>query len=53
MCNHENAKPYYYGYMSYEIMNDINNGFIYYGGMHKTDDLPSYFCKDCLEDIWD
>lgn len=45
-------KPYYYGYLTYEVMKDLDNGFIWYGGMRQQSDMPDYFCPDCLEDIF-
>lgn len=52
MCTHYNMRPYYYGYLTPEAMQEINNGFIWYGSTRKTSELPDYFCPDCLEDIF-
>jgi len=52
MCNHDRKIPYYYGPMNIEMMEDINNRSLNYGGLRKTPDLPESFCLDCLEDIY-
>lgn len=53
MCKHFNMKPYYYGYLTDSLMQDIHNGMVWYGGNRKTEELPDYFCPDCLEDIFE
>lgn len=53
MCNHDNMKPYYYGSLRPDIMEQVNEGTMYYGGMRQYSDSPIYFCKDCLEEIYE
>lgn len=50
-CAHNNKKPYYYGYMTSDFIKD-SHGMVY-GGYKKTTEMPTYFCADCLEDIFE
>ena len=50
-CDHE-LKPIVYGYMYGDMISQINNYDVMYGGMRKTSDSPEWFCIRCLEDIY-
>lgn len=52
MCKHENMKPYYYGPLYPDIIDQVSLGAMYYGGMNKYSDSPDYFCRSCLDDIY-
>lgn len=52
-CDHDNRKPYVYGYMTSEFIKERWDGHSYYGGMHHSDGLPTFFCPDCLEDLFE
>ena len=50
-CDHE-LKPIVYGYMYGDMISQINNYDVMYGGMRKASDSPEWFCIRCLEDIY-
>lgn len=40
-----------YGYMSKDIIEQISNGAVVYGGYQKPVDGADWYCLSCLEDI--
>lgn len=52
-CDHDNRKPYVYGYMTSEFIKQSWDGQSYYGGLKNSDGLPAFFCPDCLEDLFE
>jgi hypothetical protein len=50
-CDHQ-LVPIVYGYMNGEIICQLQNYEVMYGGMIKASDSPEWFCKKCLEDVY-
>jgi hypothetical protein len=53
VCEHENKKPYYYGYMNSDFIKNDWETSNHYGGATISDGNPKFFCSDCLEDIFE
>ena len=49
-CDHQ-LVPIVYGYMYGEVINQLNNNEIIYGGIKKSTGSSEWFCMKCLEDI--
>jgi hypothetical protein len=50
-CDHQ-LVPIVYGYMHGEMISQLNNHDVMYGGMIKTSTSPEWFCIRCLEDVF-
>jgi hypothetical protein len=50
-CDHK-LVPIVYGYMYGNIINQVNNNEVIYGGTRKLSGSPDWFCMTCLEDVY-
>ena len=39
--------------MARNVIEEVNEQNMYYGGLRAELDSPTYFCLDCLEDLFD
>ena len=50
-CDHK-LIPILYGYMHGEMISQLNNHEVMYGGMRRSSDSADWFCIKCLEEIY-
>ena len=50
-CDHQ-LVPIVYGYMHGDMISQLNNHEVMYGGSRRASDSPDWFCIKCLDEVY-